>query len=360
MAASAVFSVSSSGEVTRMRPGAPALETEIQWLIARYPDLVGGEGELLSICQEANISDDEGGTGRWSLDNLFVTQSGVPVLVECKRAADPRIRREVIAQMFEYAANCTNWRSGEIPRLFAETCRLDDRDPDAALAEFLTSENTVEDFWGRVDANLKSGKMRLLFVADSIPPELARIVEFLNEQMVAEVLAIELGWFVDTAGARSIVPRVIGATQRADAQRKLSAGPSLVSYTEGEWVEKFVKPHGEPALRIARSFFAFGEEVGEVELKNGWASINVESRNGKRLSVIGLYPKGKLAINIGAARKIAEVSDEQIETAISALIAVVGPLSGATYPSFVAEAALDNRRDKLFEALRGYISLIRD
>ena len=158
-----------------MRPGAPVLEADIQGLIARHPDMIGQEGDLLSICQEASIADNEGGSGRWSLDNLFVTKSAVPVLVECKRASDPRIRREVVAQMFEYAANCTNWRDGEMARLFAQACESEGHPPAEVLSAFLNDGTVADEFWARVDANLKSGNIRLLFVADRIPPELARM-----------------------------------------------------------------------------------------------------------------------------------------------------------------------------------------
>ena len=41
--------------------------------------------------------------------------------------------------------------------------------------------------------NLQAGKIRLIFVADVIPSELRRIVEFLNQQMdPGEVLAVEI------------------------------------------------------------------------------------------------------------------------------------------------------------------------
>ena len=58
--------------------------------------------------------------------------------------------------------------------------------------------------------NLAAKRLRLLFVADGIPDELARVVEFLNEQMPnIEVLAVEIkryqGQFSET-----LVPRVIG------------------------------------------------------------------------------------------------------------------------------------------------------
>ena len=35
-------------------------------------------------------------------------------------------------------------------------------------------------FWERAKTNLQAGKIRLVFLADEIPPELVRIVEFLG------------------------------------------------------------------------------------------------------------------------------------------------------------------------------------
>jgi hypothetical protein len=44
-----------------------------------------------------------------------------------------------------------------------------------------------------VSINVQAGRIRLIFVADEIPPGLHRIVEFLNGQMnPVEVLAIEV------------------------------------------------------------------------------------------------------------------------------------------------------------------------
>jgi hypothetical protein len=40
-----------------------------------------------------------------SLDHLFIDHDAVPTLVEVKRSSDTRTRREVVAQMLDYAAN---------------------------------------------------------------------------------------------------------------------------------------------------------------------------------------------------------------------------------------------------------------
>ncbi len=65
----------------------------------------------------------------------------------------------------------------------------------------------MDRYWKLVDTNLKAGRVRLVFVADSIPPELRRVVEFLNSQMnPAEVLAIEIKQFVGS-GVRTLCRR---------------------------------------------------------------------------------------------------------------------------------------------------------
>jgi len=57
--------------------------------------------------------------------------------------------------------------------------------------------------------------MRLLFVADQIPTELRRIIEYLNENMPrVEVLGVEIRQY-ERNGIRVLVPRVIGQTESA-------------------------------------------------------------------------------------------------------------------------------------------------
>ena len=55
--------------------------------------------------------------GRWLVDRLFLDQDGVPTLVEVKRSSDTRIRREVVGQLLEYAANATKkYTNGLTPK----------------------------------------------------------------------------------------------------------------------------------------------------------------------------------------------------------------------------------------------------
>lgn len=98
---------------------------------------------------------------------------------------------------------------------FAARCERNEEDPEEVLSEFVGENQSVAEFWQRVKTNLQAGRVRMVFLADSIPAELRRVVEFLNEQMdPAEVLAIEVKQFVGS-GMKRLVPRVLGQTETA-------------------------------------------------------------------------------------------------------------------------------------------------
>jgi hypothetical protein len=159
------------------------------------------------------------GAGTFSLDHLFVDGEGVPVLVEVKRSSDTRIRREVVGQMLDYAANAVKyWPVASLQDSLARTAEADGKSVDDLLQQLRPGLDPAE-FWRAVETNLKAGRIRMLFVADALPPELVRIIEFLNEQMSpAEVLGVELQQFV---GDRHTVyvPRVMGRTSEAVATK---------------------------------------------------------------------------------------------------------------------------------------------
>ena len=216
-----IYLIQDGGGLVKMTEKEYDSESLLQGLLAQYSDLLAGDQindteprRWLFIAREVPVPFEEGATGSLALDHLFLDQDAVPTLVEVKRSTDTRIRREVVAQMLDYAANAVAyWPVEEIRALFDKTCTAIERDPEQELADFLGPEADTEDFWQKAKTNLQAGRVRLLFVADLIPPELRRIVEFLNEQMdPAEVLAVEIKQYVGGQGLKALVPRVIGQT----------------------------------------------------------------------------------------------------------------------------------------------------
>ncbi len=162
----------------------------LQQLLADYPNLISGSQinslrprRWLLISREFKVPDDKDASGRWSLDHLFIDQDGIPTLIEVKRSTDTRIRREVIGQVLDYAANAvTYWTIEEIIYRFEGQCKSSNKDSLLTIQDFLQGENEPGNFWELTKTNLKAGKIRMLIIADSIPKELQRINEFLNEQ----------------------------------------------------------------------------------------------------------------------------------------------------------------------------------
>ncbi len=177
-------------------------EELLQKLLADYPNLLAGDQidrdvprRWLLVSREVSLASEEDGAGRWSVDHLFLDQDAVPTIVEVKRSTDTRIRREVVGQMLDYAANAVVY--WPVERLQAQF-EANREEYEQALIELLgDAEVSPEQFWQKVKTNLQAGKVRLIFVSDEIPTELRRIVEFLNQQMdPAEVLAVEIKQYV--------------------------------------------------------------------------------------------------------------------------------------------------------------------
>lgn len=256
-------------------------EDAMQAMLARYPDLLAGEQmnpddprRWLLIAREMGVPGVEGGADRWSLDHLFVDQDAIPTLVEVKRASDTRARREVAGQMLDYASNAvTFWPIAVVRASFEQTSRARGIDPERAVAELIRVEpasgvgadgatpdardrvrEAVEGFWSRLETNLQAGRIRMIFVADRIPEELRRIVEFLNRQMhLAEVLAVELPQFVG-ADLQTLVPRVYGMTAEARTRKRSSASAAPAeAWTEAEFLPELEGNAGADAGRAARA-----------------------------------------------------------------------------------------------------------
>src|SRR5258708_38197833 len=120
-------------------------EELLQRLLALYPSLLAGdrlEGDtpqrLLLVSREVGIPSEVGGGNRWSVDHLFLDQDAIPTLVEVKRSSDTRIRREVVGQMLDYAANAVvYWPVEAIRARFEQGCQERGADPAKELATFL-------------------------------------------------------------------------------------------------------------------------------------------------------------------------------------------------------------------------------
>ncbi|RKG63321.1 hypothetical protein D7W79_40395 [Corallococcus exercitus] len=238
-----------------------ATEDELQRLVATHPELLRGDQidpedprRWLLLGREVGIPGGAGQGDRWSIDHIFIDHGAIPTFVEVKRSSDARIRREVVGQLIEYAANAKRyWAEGHLKRLCRELLK---QEPDAAVRALCGSDEAARDFWERADANLRSGNVRLIFVADRIPVELYEMALFLNEQMThTEVLAIEIRPYAAPCGAEAFVPHVLNATLQAREVKSGSSGRR--KWTEAEFFEDARRRLTPPGFDAVRKLFEF-------------------------------------------------------------------------------------------------------
>jgi len=338
-----IYTVDPAGTLTAMRPSEPRSEDFMQHLVAAHPELIADQdGALLLIRREQPIADREDGSGRWSLDHLFVTRSGVPVLVELKRAVDTRLRREVIGQMLDYAANGTAyWQGGRIAESFAASMIEQGLDADAELAIFLGGTTEPEDFWQQVDANFSAGRIKMVFVADTIPRELARVVEFLNEQMKADVRAVELSWFESEGGVTALTPRIIGETERAQTEK--AARGTLPPIARGAWIDEHLTKHGAATTTAADVYVAMVEEAGgraEVASTQGSIVAAFETPGGILYPLaLTRFSKGGVQLCLGYLMSRPAFADAETRQRLyDRFTEIVGPLTTRSLNGFPAFA----------------------
>ena len=263
-----IFLLNDTGALVTLEATDYPAEDILQGLLARYPDLLpGGQPDetgaapWLLVTREASIPDDSLAE-RFALDHLFLDREGVPTLVEVKRASDTRARREVVAQMLDYASHfVVHWTAERIKSEFAESCLREDVDPADCLLAFL-HQTADDEFWQAVKTNLLAGRIRMIFVADRISPELRRIVEFLNNQMdPAEVLAVEIPQYTGQ-GFSTFVPRLVGQSAAAQERKNRAAAGPKRQWDEESFLADMGSRNGEEARQTARQLLSWVRRQG--------------------------------------------------------------------------------------------------
>lgn len=276
-----IFILNSDNSLVELNEKEFVNEQQLQELLSNYPKLISGSQidsdeprKWILISREFGVPDEEFGNNRWAIDHLFLDQEGIPTLVEVKRSTDTRIRREVVGQMLDYAANAVlYWSIDEIKNSYERYCEKNEINPEINLQELLGEDKSINDFWETVNTNLKAGKVRLIFVADKIPKELQRIIEFLNEQMnPAEVLGLEIKQFGNDT-LKTLVPKIIGQTSSAQIKKRYK---EKRQWTEESFYKELERRDGKFSVEIvkkiinklqgqvSRYWFGQGKQSGSI------------------------------------------------------------------------------------------------
>lgn len=287
-------------------------EKEIQNILENNLDLLPGDQidpddprRWLLVKREMSVQDPNTGQDRWSIDFFLVDQDGIPTFVECKRFADTRSRREVIGQVLEYAANGHYYWTAEIIKTYAEeACRKRNTGLDKALEELGTNvEETPDQFFSRVEQNLREGQVRIVLFLEESPFELRSVVDFLNKQMErSEVIIVEARQYA-TNDIKIVVPVLFGYTEQA----RLVKRPIVITSQRRKWDKLSFFNDARSKLKnsdvdILSSFL---DKCISIGLEIGWGtggktgSYTVYDRSICPRSFYTVGSNGTLSINFG-------------------------------------------------------------
>ncbi len=199
-------------------------EGELQQLLHRHPECLPITeidpifANPVPLCMELT-------TPAGPIDNVMVTATGLPVLIECKLWRNPEARREVVGQIIDYAKELTRWSASDLQR---EVARRVERPGNPIIALLEESGYSVDEmaFNDALTHNLRRGRFLLLIVGDGIREGVEAIAEYLQTHagLHFSLGLVELPIYVLADEQRLVVPRVLARTELI--QRQVVAVPN--------------------------------------------------------------------------------------------------------------------------------------
>jgi len=313
------YVVQNNGNTTPMeRVRCKSEDQELQLILENNPDLLPGDQinpedprRWLIIEREMPVPDPASGSDRWSIDFFFADQSGMPTFIECKRYEDSRSRREVIGQMLDYAANGHYyWTKGDMRDLAEENASAKGLTLDEAIQNLQPDDNLgVDDFFQRLEDNLREGQVRLVFFLEESSMELTSVVDFLNKQMErSEVLIVEARQYLHK-GTKIVVPTLFGYTEEA---RQVKRTVTVTSGPRKKWDEEAFFADAKSALdkgqmialhRLFDFFQSVSDRVGwGTAKKYGSVGVFINAISSTR-PIIYLLSNGSFYIQYGYSQR---------------------------------------------------------
>jgi hypothetical protein len=207
------------------------------------------------------------------IDNLLISRSGQIVVVETKLWRNPEMRREVVAQILDYAAHVRGWHYEDLARLWKA------RFPDGGPLWRAASPDEDEASWiDRVEDNLAAGRMTLLVVGDGIEGRAEALAELVGGRpdFAFRLALVELRLFNLPDGQVLVVPSTLARTSEIERAtvRITYAGAGPRPEVQ---VEVPRAPIASPAGSRARGTFSAQTLISELERlpSNGRAAATV-------------------------------------------------------------------------------------
>lgn len=267
-------------------------ENALQKLLAESPGLISideirpNAGPLVLAAREFPLA-----VG--SVDLLAFTAAGDIAVIECKLAANQEVKRKVIGQVIDYAANLWEMSYEELDGVIRS--KLGNNLAELVKAAVQEAEWDEEAFRGKVSDTLASGNFMLMIVVDEINDELARIVRFVNAcgSPSFEFAALEMRRF-QAENVEMLAPRVFGPAR----VMKTRSEPGN-KWDEASFFEELERRQGEAAVAAAQRILDWGQDKVHVwwgEGKRSGSFVPYFFYRGIEHQLFAVYTYGMLEI----------------------------------------------------------------
>jgi hypothetical protein len=213
-------------------------EGQLQRLLFAHPSIIPVDeiepvfGPLVPIARELS-------TQAGSVDLFYANRDGFLTLVETKLWRSPQGRREVVAQIIDYATALADWSYDDLVRavrMGRKTASLDD--PLVAAVGLGSDRTRQSQFIDSVNRNLQRGRFLLLVIGDGIQEGVERMAQFLasTPRLQFALALVELALF-RAPGEPDVLfvqPRVVTRTRevvRAIVDIRTTVAPERVTAT---------------------------------------------------------------------------------------------------------------------------------
>ena len=176
-------------------------EAALQEMLAEHPSLIPGVSSGAMVCTEF-----ESAAG--SSDLVVFDPDGGLTIVECKLAANPQVRREIIGQVLDYASR--KWQLS-VDEFDAQWTKR------TTVSLFGDSEIGIVRR-AELETVLSEGRFRIVLAVDEISDDLRRIVEYLNTITLPEVAVIAVAYRRMIDGEVEIITPAIFGQELADSK----------------------------------------------------------------------------------------------------------------------------------------------
>ncbi|GJH18476.1 hypothetical protein CBA19CS22_18060 [Caballeronia novacaledonica] len=167
-----------------------------------------GHGEsFVPLCRELPL---RYGSSSVFLDILGISTTGRLVLVECKLWRNPEARREVIAQLFEYASLLSEWTYSDLEARLKKARGLTGQNPIFGAVKAVHPDLDEAAFVDSVNRSLNRGDFLCAIAGDGIRSDLQSLRRLLGAQggVLSQLALVEIRTYRDAAGRTLLVPCV--------------------------------------------------------------------------------------------------------------------------------------------------------